>query len=122
MSSKDTDNTTFYISITTGLLLTFSEILPFIDSIKSNGILHLISNFLIKRAGNTNSRTGVSQNVVVNNTPNNTPSSTVACTENDRLLNNTSVLNDVSKVIITSENIKFTFNSPNIKLDFNESV
>lgn len=118
MSSKDTDNTTFYISITTGLLLTFSEILPFIDSIKSNGILHLISNFLIKRAANTNSRTGVSQNVVVNNTP----SSTVACTENDRLLNNTSVLNDVSKVIITSENIKFTFNSPNIKLDFNESV
>ena len=42
-----TDDFSFYISIVTGLLLTISETLPYINSIKSNGILHLVTDTLL---------------------------------------------------------------------------
>jgi hypothetical protein len=42
--------TAFIISICSGLLLTISEILPYISKIKSNGILQLIINELILKS------------------------------------------------------------------------
>ena len=43
-----------YISIFSTLLLTISEILPYVRSIKSNGVLQLVINILKKFIKNTN--------------------------------------------------------------------
>jgi hypothetical protein len=42
----DINNITLYISIISSCLLTFSEILPYIQKIHSNGIMELIMSFL----------------------------------------------------------------------------
>lgn len=43
MSSEDT-STAYYISIISGMLLTISEILPYISKIKGNGIIEVLLN------------------------------------------------------------------------------
>lgn len=42
-----------YISVATGILLTISEILPYIKSIKSNGIMQCILSFLVSKTTST---------------------------------------------------------------------
>ena len=44
MSNDNNEQTsiTFYISIISGFLLTISEILPYIRTVKANGIIHSI--------------------------------------------------------------------------------
>lgn len=46
------ESISFYISITTGLLLTISEMLPYIKKIKSNGIVEYITDKLYKKSQN----------------------------------------------------------------------
>jgi hypothetical protein len=42
------ESISFYVSLTTGILLTISETLPFIKKVKSNGILQCIIDALTK--------------------------------------------------------------------------
>ena len=87
---------TFYISIVSGLLLTISEILPYIKSIEGNSITEVIEKFLIKKIPTT-------------------PTPTTLSDERTPL-----VSSQPSNFTITSPNVVFTFNSANVKLDFNE--
>lgn len=51
MSSSDGDNlfdAKFYVSVVSGCLLLISEVMPFIPQMESNGILHFITNSLVK--------------------------------------------------------------------------
>ena len=90
-----TDDFSFYISIVTGLLLTISETLPYINSIKSNGILHLVTDTLLKRNSNNVSNADITDE------------------ENTRLLSN-----DVTNFIVNSSSVIFTFNSSKVKINF----
>ena len=49
---------TFYISIVSSFLLTVSELLPYIKTIKSNGILELFVSILKKMSNNTQFENG----------------------------------------------------------------
>lgn len=123
MSENDSQvSPSLYISIVTGLLLTISEMLPYIKTVRANGIMHLITNFLIEKS------------VVYNNSlPNqilNQDNVTQHLDQDDErqpLINKrsdttTHLLSEVSNITITSQNVNFTFHSPNVKLDFNEST
>jgi hypothetical protein len=50
MSNVSESNITFYISLVSGVLLTVSEVMPYISKIQSNGILHSLTNYLTSRA------------------------------------------------------------------------
>lgn len=94
------EDISFYVSIATGFLLTISEVLPYITSIQSNGVLQLIINNLLKRSN----RTGTDE-------------------ENARLLNERPieqnvVLPDNKNIVVNSSNVTFTFNSARVKLEF----
>lgn len=113
MNEKNNQNDpTLYISIITGLLLTVSEILPYIKTVKSNGIIHLITNFLLEKYYNTQ------ENLQQNTQDQDEERQPLI---NKRSSTTTHLLSEVSNITITSQNVNFTFNSPNIKLDFNES-
>jgi hypothetical protein len=118
MSEKDSQtNPALYVSIITGFLLTVSEILPYIRNVKANGIIHLITNFLLKKSmtiGNT--REDLQQD-----TEENVQDEERQPLINKRFNTTTHLLSEVSNITITSQNVNFTFHSPNVKLDFNES-
>lgn len=62
---------TFYFSIVTGIMLTISEILPYIKVIKSNGITELIVSNLLKKAKPFNDQLinqFIDSNVVIDST------------------------------------------------------
>jgi hypothetical protein len=104
MDYKNDENNkiTFYISIISGILLTVSETLPYIKNIKSNGIIELLVNFVVKKSLTTQSTT-----------------SAVNIPTNER----TPLLSEVSSILISSPNITVTFNSPNtIVTKTNDSV
>lgn len=104
MDYKNDENNkiTFYISIISGILLTVSETLPYIKNIKSNGIIELLVNFVVKKSLTTQSTT-----------------SAVNISTNER----TPLLSEVSSILISSPNITVTFNSPNtIVTKTNDSV
>lgn len=117
MSERDSQtDPALYVSIITGLLLTVSEILPYIKNVKANGIMHLITNFLVQKS------------MIIHNTQEDLPQNTEDNTDEERqpLINKrsdttTHLLSEVSNITITSQNVNFTFHSPNVKLDFNES-
>jgi hypothetical protein len=104
---------TLYISIITGLLLTVSEILPYIKTVKSNGIIHLITNFLLEKYN--------TQENLQENTQDQDEERQPLINKRSNTTTTTHLLSEVSNITITSQNVNFTFNSPNIKLDFNES-
>lgn len=119
MSENDSQpNPSLYISIVTGLLLTISEILPYVKTVRANGIMHLITNFLLEKSA------------VYNSLPNQNTQDTTQHSDpdderqpliNKRADTTTHLLSEVSNITITSQNVNFTFHSPNVKLDFNES-
>lgn len=118
MSNDNNEQTsiTFYISIISGFLLTISEILPYIRTVKANGIIHSITNFLIEKSIVSDENT--------QNTDHN--EETQPLINNSQVLDKrqsttTHLLSEVSNVTITSQSVNFTFHSPNVKLDFNES-
>ena len=102
-----------YISIISGMLLTVSEILPYIKNVKANGIIHLITNFLVEKYYNT--REDLQQNTEDDQDEER------QLLINKRSSTTTHLLSEVSNITITSQNVNFTFHSPNVKLDFNES-
>lgn len=106
-----------YISIITGFLLTVSEILPYIKNVKANGIIHLITTFLLKKSMTIDN---ISQDVQ-QDTEENVQDEERQPLINKRFNTTTHLLSEVSNITITSQNVKFTFHSPNVKLDFNES-
>lgn len=116
MSENNKNDSILYISIISGMLLTVSEILPYIKNVKANGIMHLIINFLVEKYYNTQE-----------NLQQNTQNEQDEQDEERQLLINkrssttTHLLSEVSNITITSQNVNFTFHSPNVKLDFNES-
>jgi hypothetical protein len=93
-----TEDFSFYLSIVTGLLLTISETLPYINSVKSNGVIQFITDSLLKRL------------------PNHSEEQDQADEENRHLLSS-----DVSNFVVNSSNVVFTFNSSKVKLEFNGS-
>jgi hypothetical protein len=96
----------FYISIITGFLLTISETLPLIKSVRSNGILDLVINFLKTKFDNRLSNLNNSENEPLLQAPQETDN----------------VIIRSNNISIVSDNIRFTFNSPNVQLDFNEGT
>ena len=117
MSENNKNDSILYISIISGMLLTISEILPYIRNVKANGIIHLITNFLLKKSmtiGNT--REDLQQD-----TEENVQDEERQPLINKRFNTTTHLLSEVSNITITSQNVNFTFHSPNVKLDFNES-
>lgn len=113
MSEKNNNDSILYISIISGMLLTISEILPYIKNVKANGIIHLITNFLVEKYYNT-------QENLQQNTEDNQDEERQLLI-NKRSSTTTHLLSEVSNITITSQNVNFTFHSPNVKLDFNES-
>jgi hypothetical protein len=95
---------TFYISIFTGFL-TVSEILPYIKSISSNGILQLITTILLNK---TNQNASENERLLESNSESNSEHSPNVVIKSDT-------------ITVVSQNIKFIFDSPNVQLDFNES-
>lgn len=111
MSSDNVEtNIGFYVSIVTGLLLTVSETLPYISSIRSNGIMQLITDTLLKKRGNLQVENDEQADEETN------------LIQHSNQPYTSHILSEASNVTITSQNVQFTFNSPNVKLDFNESV
>jgi hypothetical protein len=98
------EDISFYVSIATGFLLTISEVLPYITSIQSNGILELIINNLLKRSN----RTGTDEENarLLNERP------------NERPIEQNVVLPDNKNIVVNSSNVTFTFNSARVKLEF----
>jgi hypothetical protein len=138
MSSRNDDytNITLYISILTGLLLTISETLPYVQNINGNGIIHLITNFLIKKTltnnlvNNNEERQPLINNNFTNPQSNNTHHNNTDDIHQGVVTNGvgihqgvatTHLLSEVSNITITSQSVNFTFHSPNVKLDFNET-
>lgn len=113
MSENNKNDSILYISIISGMLLTISEILPYIKNVKANGIIHLITNFLVEKYYNT-------QENLQQNTEDNQDEERQLLI-NKRSSTTTHLLSEVSNITITSQNVNFTFHSPNVKLDFNES-
>ena len=99
--SLNNNEITFYISIISGMLLTISEVLPYIKTIRGNGIIELLLNFLVKKSSsNTSSNTNASSNASSND-------------ERIPLLTESNISSQVSNFTINSPNITLTFNSPN---------
>lgn len=117
MSEKNKNDSILYISIISGMLLTISEILPYIKNIKANGIIHLITNFLVEKYYNT--QQNLQQNLQQNTEDDQDEERQLLI--NKRSSTTTHLLSEVSNITITSQNVNFTFHSPNVKLDFNES-
>lgn len=104
--SLNNNEITFYISIISGMLLTISEVLPYVKSIRSNGIIEILVNFLVEKSNiNANSNTNVA------NTSSNT--NTSSNDERTPLLIESNISSQVSNFTINSPNITLTFNSPN---------
>ena len=91
--SLNNNEITFYISIISGMLLTISEVLPYVKSIRSNGIIEILVNFLVEKS--------------------NTSSNTSSNDERTPLLIESNISSQVSNFTINSPNITLTFNSPN---------
>jgi len=106
--SLNNNQITYYISIISGILLTISEVLPYIKSFRSNGIIELFVNFLVEKS-NTNV-TNASSNTNVQNTSSNDTSSN---DERTALLTESNISSQVSNFTINSPNITLTLNSPN---------
>jgi hypothetical protein len=110
---------TFYISIISGMLLTISEVLPYIKTIPGNSIIEVFVNFLVKKSNippnNTSSNNTSSNNTSSNNTSSNNKSSNDASSNDERspLLIESKISSQVSNFTINSPNISLTFNSPN---------
>ena len=103
--SLNNNEITFYISIISGMLLTISEVLPYVKSIRSNGIIEILVNFLVEKSNiNANSNTNV-QNASSN--------TNVQNDERTPLLTESNISSQVSNFTINSPNITLTFNSPN---------
>lgn len=103
--SLNNNEITFYISIISGMLLTISEVLPYIKIIRGNGIIELLVNFLVEKSNiNANSNTNV-QNASSN--------TNVQNDERTPLLTESNISSQVSNFTINSPNITLTFNSPN---------
>ena len=119
MSEEDNQtDPALYVSIITGLLLTVSEILPYIKNVKANGIIHLITNFLLKKSMTINN---TREDLQQDDTEENVQDEERQPLINKRFNTSTHLLSEVSNITITSQNVNFTFHSPNVKLDFNES-
>lgn len=101
--SLNNNEITFYISIISGMLLTISEVLPYIKIIRGNGIIELLVNFLVEKS-NTNTNTNI-QNASSN--------TNVQNDERTPLLTESNISSQVSNFTINSPNITLTFNSPN---------
>jgi hypothetical protein len=112
--SLNNNEITFYISIISGMLLTISEVLPYVKSIRSNGIIEILVNFLVEKSNiNANSNTNV-QNANSNTNVQNASSNTnVQNDERTPLLTESNISSQVSNFTINSPNITLTFNSPN---------
>lgn len=109
--SLNNNEITFYISIISGMLLTISEVLPYIKIIRGNGIIELLVNFLVEKS-NTNTNT----NSTPSSNSNSSSSSNLSSSSNDErtpLLTESNISSQVSNFTINSPNITFTFNSPN---------
>ena len=100
---------TFYISIISGMLLTISEVLPYIKTIPGNSIIEVFVNFLVKKSNIPPNNTSS------NNTSSNNKSSNDASSNDERspLLIESKISSQVSNFTINSPNISLTFNSPN---------
>ena len=107
--TDENQNFSFYISILTGSLLTVSEILPYINSIRSNGILHLctnICNYLINKSPRSNINDNDTERQPILQQPQNLTSQNVNLTSQN--------------VNLTSPNVNVTFSSPNVQLFMNK--
>ena len=101
--SLNNNEITFYISIISGMLLTISEVLPYIKTIRGNGIIELLLNFLVKKSSSNTS----------SNTSSNASSNASSNDERIPLLTESNISSQVSNFTINSPNITLTFNSPN---------
>jgi hypothetical protein len=107
--SLNNNEITFYISIISGMLLTISEVLPYIKTIRGNGIIELLVNFLVEK-----SNTNANSNVNVPNASSNTNVQNASSNdERTPLLTESNISSQVSNFTINSPNITLTFNSPN---------
>jgi len=91
--SLNNNEITFYISIISGMLLTISEVLPYIKTIRGNGIIELLLNFLVKKSSSNTSSSSNDERIP--------------------LLTESNISSQVSNFTINSPNITLTFNSPN---------
>lgn len=99
--SLNNNEITFYISIISGMLLTISEVLPYIKIIRGNGIIELLVNFLVEKSNTNTNIQNASSNTNVQND------------ERTPLLTESNISSQVSNFTINSPNITLTFNSPN---------
>ena len=111
--SLNNNEITFYISIISGMLLTISEVLPYIKTIRGNGIIELLVNFLVEKS-NTNASSNVNvPNASSNTNVQNASSNDERNDERTPLLTESNISSQVSNFTINSPNITLTFNSPN---------
>ena len=97
---------TFYISIISGMLLTISEVLPYIKNIRGNGIIEVLVNFLVNKSNTQSALTQSAQSL-------NTQSAQSLNDERIPLLTESNISSQVSNFTINSPNITLTLNSPN---------
>jgi len=107
-----------YIITIVGILLTISELLPYIKTIKSNGIIQLIINFcifLLKKDRNViNDETEqLLENFLEERLHEIDTQDTQAQNKTNPENKNEDKLSSATNLVFTSQNITITFNSPN---------
>ena len=102
-----------YIITVVGILLTISELLPYIKTIKSNGIIQLIINFcifLLKKDRNV--RNDETEQLLENFLEERLHEIDTQA-QNKTNPENEDKLSSATNLVFTSQNITITFNSPN---------
>jgi hypothetical protein len=106
-----------YIITVVGILLTLSELLPFIKTIKSNGIIQLVIGFCIfllkKDKKDSNNETEQLLENFLEQRLNEIEGSEIEAQDKDKDKDKDKIQQSTSNFVFSSQNITISFNSPN---------